>query len=190
MRICLLPVSVILLSSGIISIGLGESVAAQTAPPPPRPIPPSSQPVKQNQIGPTVTFGNGSSTIGVNGKYQLSENVFEVKNTVSLRPFVRFANEGTDFGAAVTYDFDFPRYAQVTPYAGLGLASLNGTRNVTTLGLLGAQTVTQNVNDTAFYGQVGVDINTSPDVSVSGSLQVPFNNKFGTNFSLGASYRF
>jgi opacity protein-like surface antigen len=188
MRICLLQVPVILLSIGVISIGYGDMAAAQPAPPPA--MSPALKPVKQNHIGPTVTFGNGSSAIGVSGKYQLNENVFNVKNTVSLRPFVRFANEGTDFGAAVTYDFDFPRYSQVTPYAGLGLASLNGTRNITTVGLLGASTITQKVNDTAFYGQVGVDINTSPDVSLSGSLQVPFNNKFGTNFSLGASYRF
>jgi opacity protein-like surface antigen len=182
MRISHLQLPVILLSVGMISISGIEAVVAQPAP--------AQKTNPTNQIGPTVTFGNGSSTIGVSGKYQLTENVFDVKNTVSLRPFVRFANEGTDLGAAVTYDFDFPRYNQVTPYAGLGLASLNGTRTVTTLGLAGAQTVTQNVSDTAFYGQVGVDINTSPNLALSGSLQVPFNNKFSTNFSLGASYRF
>jgi hypothetical protein len=189
MRISLLQLPVILLSVGMISISGIEAVVAQPAPAL-KPNPTNQNPIKQNQIGPTVTFGNGSSTIGVSGKYHLTENVFDVKNTVSLRPFVRFANEGTDLGAAVTYDFDFPRYNQVTPYAGLGLAALNGTRTVTTLGLAGAQTVTQNVSDTAFYGQVGVDINTSPDLALSGSLQVPFNNKFSTNFSMGASYRF
>jgi opacity protein-like surface antigen len=189
MGVSLLQLSV-LFAISTVAIGSNSPVFAQPAPPPAVNSSSEPNPVKQNQIGPTVTFGNGSSAVGISGKYRLTENVFEVKNTLSLRPFVRFANEGTDLGAAVTYDFDFPRYSQVTPYAGLGLASLNGTRNVTTLGLLGLQTTTQNVNDTAFYGQVGVDINTSPDLALSGSLQVPFNNKFGTNFSLGASYRF
>jgi opacity protein-like surface antigen len=135
---------------------------------------------KPNSIGPTVTFGNGSSTFGVGGKFRLTENVFEVKNAVSLRPFVRFPAEGVDVGAGVTYDFDFPRYAQVTPYAGIGLGALNGTTTTTN----------QKVNEVTFYGQAGVEINASPDLSLSGNLQVPFNNKFGTNFTFGANYRF
>jgi opacity protein-like surface antigen len=143
---------------------------------------------KPNSIGPTVTFGNGSSTFGVGGKFRLIENVFEVKNTVSLRPFVRFPSEGVDVGAGVTYDFDFPRYSQVTPYAGIGLGALNGT--VTSTNFLGTTTGTQKVNEVTFYGQAGVEINASQDLSLSGNLQVPFNNKFGTNFTFGANYRF
>jgi opacity protein-like surface antigen len=141
---------------------------------------------KQNSIGPTVTFGNGNSTFGVEGKFHLTDNVFEVKNNLSLRPFLRFPSEGVDFGAGVTYDFDFPRYAQVTPYAGIGLASLNGNVNTSVIG----PPVIQKVNEVTFYGQAGVEINASRDFSLSGALQIPFNNKFGTNFTFGANYRF
>jgi opacity protein-like surface antigen len=140
----------------------------------------------RNHVGPTVTFVNGSSAFGVAGKFQLTENVFEVKNALSLRPYIRFGNS-VDFGAGVTYDFDFPRYSQVTPYAGIGLGSFNGT---TSSSVLGAPSVIQNVSEVAFYGQAGVEINASQNLSLSGNIQVPFNGKLSTNFTLGANYRF
>jgi opacity protein-like surface antigen len=143
---------------------------------------------KQNSIGPSFTFGSGSSTFGVNGKLHLTENVFQVKNSLSLRPFLRFPANGLDLGAGVTYDFDFPRYSQVTPYAGIGLASLNGI--LTTPGLFGAPSTSQQISQVTFYGQAGVEINASQNLSLTGNVQVPFNNKLDTNFSLGANYRF
>jgi opacity protein-like surface antigen len=143
---------------------------------------------KQNGIGPTFTFGSGSSTFGVEGKLHLTENVFQVKNNLSLRPFLRFPANGLDFGAGVTYDFDFPRYSQVTPYAGVGLASLNGIS--TTPGLLGAPSTSEQFNQVTVYGQAGVEINASQNLSLNGNIQFPFNNKLNTNFSLGANYRF
>jgi opacity protein-like surface antigen len=143
---------------------------------------------KQNSIGPTFTFGSGSSTFGVEGKLHLTENVFQVKNNLSLRPFLRFPANGIDLGAGVTYDFDFARYSQVTPYAGIGLASLNGIS--TTSSLLGGAVTSQQFNQVTFYGQAGVEINASQNLSLSGNVQVPFNNKLNTNFSLGANYRF
>jgi opacity protein-like surface antigen len=143
---------------------------------------------KQNSIGPTLTFGSGSSTLGVEGKLHLTENVFQVKNNLSLRPFVRFPSDGIDLGAGVTYDFDFARYSQVTPYAGIGLASLNGI--FTTPGPFGTPGTSQQINQVTFYGQAGVEINASQNLSLTGNIQVPFNNKLNTNFSLGANYRF
>ena len=144
--------------------------------------------VKQNSIGPTLTFVDGSSTFGVAGKLHLTENVFQVKNNLSLRPFLRFPANGIDLGAGVTYDFDFPRYSQVTPYAGIGLASLNGIS--TTPSLLGRPATSQQFNQVTFYGQAGVEINASQNLSLTGNIQVPFNNQLNTNFSLGANYRF
>jgi opacity protein-like surface antigen len=143
---------------------------------------------KQNSIGPTFTFGTGSSTFGVEGKLHLTENIFQVKNNLSLRPFLRFPSDGIDLGAGVTYDFDFPRYSQVTPYAGIGLASVNGIS--TTPGLFGVPPTSQRFNQVAFYGQAGVEINASQNLSLTGNIQVPFNNQLNTNFSLGANYRF
>jgi outer membrane autotransporter protein len=143
---------------------------------------------KQNSIGPTFTFGSGSSTFGVGGKLHLTENVFQVKNNLSLRPFLRFPANGIDLGAGVTYDFDFPRYSQVTPYAGIGLASLNGIS--TTTDSFGRPTTSQQFSQVTFYGQAGVEINASENLSLTGDIKVPFNNRLNTNFSLGANYRF
>jgi opacity protein-like surface antigen len=143
---------------------------------------------KQNGIGPTFTFGSGSSTFGVEGKLHLTENVFQVKNNLSLRPFLRFPANGIDLGAGVTYDFDFPRYSQVTPYAGIGLASLNGIS--ITRGLLGAPSTSQQFNQVTVYGQAGVEINASQNLSLNGNVQFPFNNTLNTSFSVGANYRF
>lgn len=143
---------------------------------------------KLNSIGPTITFGSGSSTFGVRGKLHLTENVFQVKNNLSLRPFLRFPANGLDLGAGVTYDFDFARYSQVTPYAGIGLASFNGVS--TTASLLGGPPVTAQFNQVAFYGQAGVEINASQNLALSADIQVPFNNRLDTTFSLGANYRF
>jgi opacity protein-like surface antigen len=143
---------------------------------------------KQNGIGPTFTFGSGSSTFGVEGKLHLTENVFQVKNNLSLRPFLRFPANGIDLGAGVTYDFDFARYSQVTPYAGIGLASLNGIS--TTPGLFGVPPTSQQFNQVTVYGQAGLEINASQNLSLTGNVQVPFNNRLNTNFSLGANYRF
>jgi opacity protein-like surface antigen len=143
---------------------------------------------KQNGIGPTFTFGSGSSTFGVEGKLHLTENVFQVKNNLSLRPFLRFPANGIDLGAGVTYDFDFARYSQITPYAGIGLASLNGIS--TTPGLFGVPPTSQQFNQVTVYGQAGLEINASQNLSLTGNIQVPFNNRLNTNFSLGANYRF
>lgn len=144
--------------------------------------------VKQNSIGSAFTFGNGNSTLGVEGKLHLTENIFQVKNNLSLRPFVRFPSGGIDLGAGVTYDFDFPRYSSVTPYAGIGLASLNGVS--TTPLFVGGPTISQPFNQVSFYGQAGVEINASQNLSLTSNIQFPLNNRLSTNFSLGANYRF
>lgn len=143
---------------------------------------------KQNSIGPTLTFGSGSSTFGVEGKLHLTENIFQVKNNLSLRPFLRFPSNGIDLGAGVTYDFDFARYSQVTPFAGIGLASFNSI--FTTPGPFGTPGTSQQISEVTFYGQAGLEINASQNLSLTGNIQVPFNNKLNTNFTLGANYRF
>jgi Outer membrane protein beta-barrel domain len=148
---------------------------------------------KVNSIGPTITFGSGSSTFGVEGKLRLTENVFKVKNALSLRPFLRLPSNGIDVGAGVTYDFDLLQsgvtsYAGVTPYAGIGLASINSI--ATTVNPLGGPGVSTPFNQISFYGQAGVEINAGQNLSLSGSLQVPFNNRLNTTFTVGANYRF
>jgi opacity protein-like surface antigen len=144
--------------------------------------------VRQNSIGPAITFGSGSSTFGVEGKLHLTENIFQVKNNLSLRPFLRFPANGLDLGAGVTYDFDFARYSQVTPYAGIGLGLFNGI--AATPRLPGRPPTTEQFNQVAFYGQAGVEINASQNLALTTNIQVPFNNSLNTTFSLGANYRF
>jgi hypothetical protein len=132
---------------------------------------------RRNQIGPSVTFRNGSSALGVNGKINLTNNIFEVKNSLSLRPFVQFPSGPAEIGAAVTYDFDFARYSysQFIPYLGLGVGTLNDRNNNSTM---------------AFYAQGGMDLGVSPDLSLGASLNVPLNNRLDTNVTISANYRF
>jgi hypothetical protein len=148
----------------------------------------ASAQVKQNSIGPTITFGSGSSTFGLEGKLHLTENILQVKNNLSLRPFLRLPANGIDVGAGVTYDFEFPRYSAVTPYAGLGLGSFNGVE--TTLNPLGGPPTSAQFSQITFYGQAGFEINASQNLSLRGALQVPFNNRLDTTFTLGTNYRF
>jgi opacity protein-like surface antigen len=148
----------------------------------------ASAQAKQNSIGPTISFGSESSTFGVQGKLHLTENIFQVKNNISLRPFLRLPSNGVDVGAGVTYDFEIPRYSYLTPYAGIGLASLNGIS--TTPGFFGRPSTTTPFNQVAFYGQAGFEINASQNLSLSSHIQVPFNNKLSANFTMGANYRF
>jgi hypothetical protein len=138
---------------------------------------PASARPRRNQIGPSVTFSNGSSAFGVNGKINLADNIFEVKNSLSLRPFVHFPSGPAEIGAAVTYDFDFPRYSysQFIPYLGLGVGTLNDRNNNGVM---------------AFYAQGGMDLGVSPDWSLGASLNVPLNNRLDTNVTISANYRF
>jgi opacity protein-like surface antigen len=138
-------------------------------------IQPANAQPRRNQIGPSITFSNGSSAFGVNGKFNLTDNIFEVKNSLSLRPFARFPSGSAEIGAAVTYDFDFARYSQVIPYLGLGVGALND-RNSNSL--------------TAFYAQGGIDLGINPDWSLGANLNVPLNNRLDTSVTLGANYRF
>lgn len=138
-------------------------------------IQPASAQFRRNQLGPSFTFRDGSSAIGFNGKFNLTDNVFEVKNSLSLRPFARFPSGSPEIGAAVTYDFDFTRYSQVTPYLGLGIGTLNDRSSNSVV---------------AFYAQGGVDLGINPDWALGVSLNIPLNNRLDTSVTLGANYRF
>jgi opacity protein-like surface antigen len=158
---------------------LGFAIAAAPA---------TAQPPK-NQIGPSLTFTNGNSAVGVEGRINLAENVLGVKNSLSLRPFIHFPAGRTDFGAAVTYDFDFNRYSQVTPYLGVGLGSISGV-GTTSSGPFGPPPTSFRFQEVSFYGQGGVDIGIHPNWALSASFNLPFNSNLGSSFSLGANYRF
>ncbi len=122
-----------------------------------------------NQIGPTVTFGNGNSVFGIGGKLGIADNL-------SVRPFVTFPSGGTVFGSSLTYDWDLGRRSPITPFVGAGIAIASG----------GGLTQTEG------FAQVGADFNVSREFAISGNLGIPFNSNNGssTAFTLGANFRF
>lgn len=125
--------------------------------------------VGKNTIGPSVTFGNGQSVFGVNGKFGVADNV-------SVRPYVNFPTGGTDFGASLTYDWNLGRHNRsLTPFAGVGV-------NIATAG---------NQSATNAFAQAGADFNINDSVSLLGSVNVPLSSQNnGTNYTLGAGLRF
>jgi opacity protein-like surface antigen len=121
-----------------------------------------------NQIGPSVTFGNGSSVFGINSKLGIADNL-------SLRPFVTFPSNATTFGTSLTYDFDLGRRAPITPFVGAGIevASFGGT------------------TETQGFAELGADFNISRDFALTGIVDIPFNSNNGsTTFTAGANFRF
>ncbi|NJR32916.1 MAG: hypothetical protein HC778_09095 [Chamaesiphon sp. CSU_1_12] len=164
-------IAFVALLSSIVTFGMITPASAQVEPP--SPLPPSSPPqVRQSSIGPSVLFGNGQTAIGVDSKFSLSDNI-------SLRPFIYFPSNGTDFGTALTYDIPLRNNDSslvITPFVGgsVDYNSSNGN-NVTTVSLVG-----------------GADVDLSDSLRLKGSLIVPLSTDRGqgTGISVGAGFRF
>ncbi len=124
--------------------------------------------IGNNYIGPSVSFGGGSSVFGIDSKIGIADNF-------ALRPFVTFPSGGTQYGTSLTYDWDLRQAAlPITPFVGLGLnfRSGNGT----------------NTNTNGF-AQVGADFNVSDSFALLGAIAIPFNGG-DTSFTLGSGVRF
>jgi hypothetical protein len=134
--------------------------------------PASAQIATQSSIGPSVLFGNGQTTIGVDSKFGVSENL-------SLRPFIYFPNNGTQFGTALTYDLPLTNTAStlaITPFVGGAVDYNSGNNNnVTTVSLVG-----------------GADVDLTDSLRLKGSLIVPLSTDRGqsTGVAIGAGIRF
>ncbi len=130
---------------------------------------------KDNFIGPAVTFGNGQSIVGVEGKFSITDNI-------AVRPSFSFANLAgagvTVFGGSATYDLNTDN-SQFIPFVGLGMNfyTVEGKANS---------------SSTTGFAQAGVDLNLNPGITVTGDLKVPFDSSsvFGTVFTIGGGYRF
>ncbi len=150
-------IALTLLCSSVASLGMSKPVNAQFA---------------QSSIGPSVEFGNGQTVFGVDSKFGIRENL-------SLRPFVYFPNGGTNFGTALTYDFNLTNSAntlQLTPFVGASVNFNTGDGNSTTsFGLVG-----------------GVDLDLTDSLRLKGAITVPLNNgqDRDTNVTVGAGLRF
>jgi opacity protein-like surface antigen len=127
--------------------------------------------IGNNTIGPSVTFGGGQSTFGIDGK-------FGVANNVSIRPFVAFPTGGTSLGASLTYDFDLRQSATpITPFLGVGLD-------------VGIPSGGGASSTTGFF-QVGADWNLSKQFALLSTVNIPFSNTGdSTSVTLGAGFRF
>jgi hypothetical protein len=133
---------------------------------------PASAQFGQSSIGPSLEFGNGQSAIGIDSKFGVSDNL-------SLRPFIYFPSGRTDFGTALTYDFQLKNSAsdlRITPFVGGSLAFNTGSGNsITTVGLVG-----------------GADLDLTDSIRLKGAVIVPLTTDRGqtTTVTIGAGYRF
>jgi hypothetical protein len=131
---------------------------------------PASAQVGQSSIGPSVLFGNGQTSIGIDSKFGVSENL-------SLRPFIYFPNNGTSFGTSLTYDLPLRNTDStllITPFVGGSVAVNTGNNSVTTLGLVG-----------------GADFDLSDNLRLKASVIVPVtDSNQGTGIAVGAGLRF
>jgi hypothetical protein len=148
------------LLSSMATIGMTTPASAQSVPV-----------VRQSSIGPSVLFGNGQTAVGIDSKFILSDNI-------SLRPFVYFPNNGTDFGTALTYDIALRNNDSsllITPFVGGSVDVNTGGNSVTTVSLVG-----------------GADLDLSESIRLKGSIIVPLSNDRGqgTGIAVGAGFRF
>ncbi len=133
--------------------------------------PARGQLVGQSSVGPSILFGNGQAAIGIDSKLGISDNL-------SLRPFIYFANSGTDFGTALTYDFPL-RNADtnilITPFVGASIDISTGSNSITTAGLV-----------------AGADLDLSDSLRLKASLILPLSTDRGqtTGVTVGAGFRF
>ncbi len=124
----------------------------------------------QNNIGPSVIFGSGETSVGVSARFGISDNL-------SIRPNIYFPASKTIFGAALTYDFQAPDSdRKLTPYLGLGVRFNSGENNN---------------NVTTSYFTTGADYDLNSSVVFKGNVSVPFSsNGATTTVALGAGLRF
>jgi hypothetical protein len=145
------------LSSSVATVGMSKPANAQFA---------------QSSIGPSLEFGNGQTVFGIDSKFGIRDNL-------SLRPFIYFPSGGTNFGTALTYDFNLRNNTntlQITPFVGGSVDFNTGNGNsITTVGLVG-----------------GADLDLTDSIRLKGAIIVPLSNDRGqtTTVTVGAGFRF
>jgi hypothetical protein len=135
-------------------------------------VKPAQAEIGQNDIGPSVIFGNtGGTAFGVNSRFGIAKNL-------SVRPNIYFQDSRTTVGAAATYDFNLTGdNRELMPYIGAGVnfdVSNNNSSNTST-----------------GYAIAGADYNLSDGLVLKGSVAIPFDsNNYSTTFGVGAGLRF
>ncbi len=130
---------------------------------------PAQAQLGQNNVGASVQFGSGQTSVGIESRFGIYDNI-------SVRPNIYFPNNTTTFGAAVTYDLQgVDSERKLTPFAGLGVRFNSGGNNNVTTG----------------YVTAGADYNLDSTIVLKGNVSVPFTNSDGTTtVAVGAGIRF
>lgn len=124
----------------------------------------------KNTIGPALSIGGGSTTVGIDSKFGVSDNL-------SLRPFVFFPSGGTVFGSGLTYDFNLTNTGnkvQITPFLGGAVSIASGGGS----------------NETVVSFRGGADFDVTDSVQLRAALDVPLTSGYSTDVILGAGFRF
>jgi hypothetical protein len=148
-------VALVMLCSSVVALGMSAPAKAEMG---------------KNTIGPSLAIGGGQTTIGIDSKFGVSDNL-------SLRPFIYFPSGGTTFGSGLTYDFNLTNTGnkvQITPFVGGSVFINSGAGSNTTV---------------AFVG--GADFDVTDTVQLKAALNVPLSsNNSSTLVTLGAGFRF
>jgi hypothetical protein len=133
-------------------------------------VQPAQSQTKPNQIGPSVSFGNGTAVFGVDSRFPVAPNI-------SIRPTIRFPSGGIVLGTSATYDFNIGSDTRLEPYAGAGFNVYTGDNNNNGANLTG-------------YVIGGADYSLNEQFVVKGSLTIPFKSGYSTDITFGVGYKF
>jgi opacity protein-like surface antigen len=150
-------VALVMFFSSIITIGMSTAIRAE---------------VTQNTVGPSLMIGNGTTSIGIDSRFGISENL-------SIRPFVFIPENGTVFGSSLTYEFESSRASkfQMTPYLGGGVA-IASTRNA-------------GGSSTNVFFNGGADFKVTDSIDLKAGIEIPLTSSTAVaNVKLGAGFRF
>jgi hypothetical protein len=167
MKLKLHAIALLTISSCLITL---PARSQQPLPAPAAP-PPAPASVKPSYVGPSLSFGGGTTILGVDSRFPLS-SIF------SLRPSVRFPSGGVVIGSSVTYDFpSLGAELGLEPFAGVGFNVYTGDNNN---------------SGTNFVGYVigGADYSLSNEFTLTGNVNIPFQSGYSTNVALGVAYKF
>jgi hypothetical protein len=125
---------------------------------------------RPRQIAPSVSVGGGRSVFGVDSRFPVTQNL-------SIRPNIRFPSGGVVLGTSATYDFDAYGDSRLEPYVGAGFNLYTGDNSNNGANLSG-------------YAIGGVDYSLNNQLTLKGSLIIPFKSEYSTDVILGVGYKF
>jgi hypothetical protein len=115
-------------------------------------------------IGPSVSFGDGQTAIGINAKMRLGDNF-------SFRPYWV---PSVRYGASLTYDLRSGEPgAGIAPFVGFGWG-INNEKNPNSSGFV----------------HIGLDANLSEKFTLFTSVNIPTNQQLNSSIVVGSSLKF